>query len=230
MRLIVQGLSVRRGVRLVLDDLTLTVEAGEALVIEGRNGSGKTTLLRTIGGFLPTAAGSISIEGGDGPSLTIGEQCHYVGHLNALKGSLSVRDNLCFWIRYYGETRSQDVSQVADRALERFELEPLADIPTAYLSAGQKRRACLARLNVMERPIWLLDEPTVSLDGMATALLADVINEHTAKGGIVLAATHLPLGLDRTRGFHMEPVIGQVGAMSSGDSELPHDYDDWAAR
>lgn len=198
MKLAVENLALARGGRTILDGLSFTIEAGCALVLTGPNGTGKTTLIRAVAGFLPVASGTIRLDGGTGDAgvaeRPVGEFCHYVGHLNGLKSSLTVTENLAFWARYLaGEARGDRVAN----ALAAFDLEPLADIPAGYLSAGQKRRAGLARLLVADRPLWLLDEPTVSLDARSTGLLAAEIDRHTGNGGLVLAATHLALGLAR---------------------------------
>ena len=139
----------------------------------------------------------IRLEGGDAES-SLGEQCHYVGHLNALKSSLSVEENAAFWCRFLGGRRDG-----LEAALAAFGLAALRDIPAAYLSAGQKRRLGLARLLLAERPIWLLDEPTVSLDTAGQAALASAVEGHLAKGGLAIAATHVPLGLSKARELHL---------------------------
>ncbi|MDX2308033.1 MAG: heme ABC exporter ATP-binding protein CcmA [Hyphomicrobium sp.] len=202
MLLSLRNVAVDRGERRVIDDLSLDVSSGEAVVLRGPNGAGKTTLIRAIAGLLRPAAGTIELTddvaadaGRAEEPETVSERCHYVGHQNAIAASLTVRENLAFWANYLG---ASDAGAL-DKALTGFDLEPLADVPAAYLSAGQKRRAALARLAVAERPLWLLDEPTVSLDAASTARLAAVIDGHTAKGGIVVAATHLPLGLRSER-------------------------------
>lgn len=194
MLLAIENLVVERGARRVVDGLSFTVAAGEALVLVGPNGAGKTTVIRTVAGLIRPVSGSITLTGGD-PERDLAAEAHYVGHLNALKPSLTVEENLRFWADYLGPGSPASV----DEALAAFALEPLAMIPAGYLSAGQKRRACLARLVATPRPIWLLDEPTVSLDAASVALLAGRIAAHVAAGGLVLAATHIPLGLASER-------------------------------
>lgn len=194
MRLVIDNLVVDRGARRVVNDLSFAVDAGEALVLVGPNGAGKTTVIRTLAGLLRAVAGTIRLDGGD-PEKELPAQAHYVGHLNALKPSLTVEENLRFWAAYLGAGSPAHIEE----ALAAFDLEPLATIPTGYLSAGQKRRACLARLVATPRRLWLLDEPTVSLDAASVALLAERIAAHTAAGGLVLAATHIPLGLASER-------------------------------
>lgn len=196
MRLLVENLVVERGARRILDGVSFTMGAGEALVLVGPNGSGKTTLIRTVAGLIGAAAGLIRLDDGDS-ERDVAQQAHYIGHLNALKPSLSVEENLRFWAEYLAGAPASRAA--VDDALAAFDLEPLAMIPAGYLSAGQKRRACLARLVVTPRPLWLLDEPTVSLDAASVQLLARQVARHAAAGGLVLAATHIPLGLAAER-------------------------------
>jgi heme exporter protein A len=153
-------------------------------------------VIRTVAGLIGAAGGTITLEGGDAEQ-EIAAQAHYIGHLNALKPSLTVEENLRFWAAYLGGG-AVDAAAI-DAALAAFDLEPLAMIPAGYLSAGQKRRACLARLVAVKRPLWLLDEPTVSLDTASVKLLAECVGQHLAGGGLVLAATHIPLGLASER-------------------------------
>src|SRR6185312_205291 len=157
MQLRAENLSCVRGGREVFTGLSFAVAGGEALVVTGRNGAGKSSLLRTIVGLVRLAAGKIVLDQGQADA-TIAEQAHYLGHLDAIKPSLSVGENLIFWASYLG--RGGDVTA----ALEAVDLAPLADLPAAYLSAGQKRRLAIARLVAVKRPVWLLDEPTSALD------------------------------------------------------------------
>jgi heme exporter protein A len=180
-------LSCQRGGRIVFERQSFALVPGEALLVSGPNGAGKTSLLRQIAGLLPLAAGRVSIEGA-GPEAEGPELCHYVGHLNALKASLSVRENLAFWAAYLGENHTS-----LDRALAAFGLEPLADLPAGLLSAGQKRKLALSRLLAAPRPIWLLDEPQVSLDAASVKRLDAAIEDHLGQGGIALVASHTPL-------------------------------------
>ena len=197
MKLIAEGLTSIRGGRTLFAELSFAVGGGEALLLLGPNGAGKTTLIRTVAGLLGPAAGSVRIDGGDA-ERSVGEQCHYVGHLNALKSSLTVEENATFWCRFLGGRRLG-----IDAALAAFGLAALRDMPSAYLSAGQKRRLGLARVLLAERPIWLLDEPTVSLDRAAQAALARAVEGHLARGGLVIAATHVALGLSNARELHL---------------------------
>jgi heme exporter protein A len=194
MRLIGANVTIERGGRRLFSDLSFAVAAGEALVVTGRNGAGKSSLLRAIAGLLPIAAGEMRLEGGE-PEQGLGAQAHYLGHADALKGSLTARENLDFWAAMLrAETAPQATG--AGAALERLGLAHVIDFPVAILSAGQKRRVALARLLVARRPLWLLDEPTSALDAAAQARLAEIMAAHLVGGGMIVAATHAPLGLD----------------------------------
>ncbi len=186
MRLTATGLSASRGGRPVFADLSFSLGAGELLAVTGPNGAGKSTLLRLIAGLLTPAAGTVVLEGAD--DAGIGTHSHYLGHLDALKPGLTVRQNLDFWRRLWG---GGDV----DRALQAVGLEPLGDLHAAVLSAGQRRRVALARLLVARRPLWLLDEPATALDAAAEAGLGRLIADHLASGGMAIAATHRDLPL-----------------------------------
>ena len=212
MHLITENLSIERGGRTIIDGLSFAVADGEALVLTGPNGAGKTTLIRAVAGFLAPLSGSVRLDGGmaDTP---IAEQCHYVGHRDGVKGSLSVAENARFWGSYLGGVGA------IDGVLERVGLAALAGVPAAYLSAGQRRRLGLARLLLAQRPLWLLDEPTVSLDASGVAMLAGLVAEHLAAGGLVLAATHIPLGLARARELRLGVRLGGGLASSLAGEE-----------
>lgn len=192
-----ENLSIERGGRLVLDGVSFGVRSGEALIVTGPNGSGKTTLLRSIAGFLLPVGGRFELDGSN-PERDLAQHCHYAGHLDAVKARLTVAENLGFWSSYLGG----GPENVA-RAMAALALSDLAEISAAYLSAGQRRRLGLARLLVAERPIWLLDEPTVSLDRESTAAFAALVEQHRAGGGLVIAATHVELGLGNTRSLRL---------------------------
>jgi len=187
------GLRCVRGEREVFSGLDVTAESGQAVAITGPNGAGKTSLLRLLAGLLAMAGGSIGLEGGD-PELTLPEQAHYLGHRDALKPALSVSENLSFWREYLGgAARTSDAN--AAQALAAVGLDHVAHLPAAYLSAGQRRRLSIARLLAVKRPVWLLDEPTSALDVAGQSAFAAIMTGHLVAGGIILAATHTPLGI-----------------------------------
>jgi heme exporter protein A len=175
----------------VFSGLDVMAEAGRAVAVTGPNGAGKTSLLRLLAGLLAMAGGSVSLEGGD-PELTLPEQAHYLGHRDALKPALSVSENLSFWREFLGGAAR---SSAADTALATVGLDHVAHLPAAYLSAGQRRRLSIARLLAVKRPVWLLDEPTSALDVSGQSAFAAIMTEHLKGGGIILAATHTPLGI-----------------------------------
>ena len=181
-----------------------TVGSGEALAITGRNGAGKSSLLRTIVGLVRVAHGTLTLDGGD-PELSIAEQAHYLGHQDALKPSLSVGENLRFWTGFLGHKTAE-----TDTALAAVGLEPLTDLPAAYLSAGQRRRLSIARLLAVKRPLWLLDEPMSTLDAATQERLAGLMRAHLADGGLILAATHGPLGIAATRELRLDDFTGSL--------------------
>jgi heme exporter protein A len=193
MRLSGTDLGCVRGGRQVFAGLAFSVDAGEALLVTGRNGAGKSSLLRMVAGLLRIAAGRMELTAGD-PELSIGEQAHYLGHQDALKPSLSVSENLEFWTSYLGGGGIE-----ADAALLEVGLDALAGLPAAYLSAGQRRRLAMARLRTVARPIWLLDEPTSALDRAGQERLAELMRAHLAAGGLIVAATHGAIGVERAR-------------------------------
>ena len=189
MRLSASDLACRRGGREVFAGISFSIGSGDGLAIRGRNGAGKSSLLRMVAGLLRVTDGRLALEGGD-PELTVGEQAHYLGHQDALKPSLSVAENLRFWSGFLGAS-AVDIGE----PLAAVGLDALADLPAAYLSAGQRRRLSIARLVTVKRPIWLLDEPTSTLDAAAQQRLGELMRAHLSGGGLILAATHGALGL-----------------------------------
>lgn len=199
MSLAVDGLSVSRSGRTVLTSLSFRLLSGQALEVRGPNGAGKSTLLRALAGLLPKDSGAVWLEGGRegaGPA----EQAHYFGHADGLKSALSAGENLAFAAGLLG-----GVADTAKAALGGLGLSHVADLPVAYLSAGQRRRVALARLLVAPRPLWLLDEPTAALDAAAQATLAGLMTQHLGAGGLIVAATHAPLELPGAATLRLEP-------------------------
>ena len=209
MRLSATDLACRRGGREVFAGVSFSIAGGESLTIRGRNGAGKSSLLRMTVGLVRVAGGRLALEGGD-PELTIGEQAHYLGHLDALKPSLSVVENLRFWSDFLGAA-AVDLGE----PLRAVGLDALADLPAAYLSAGQRRRLSIARLLAVKRPLWLLDEPTSTLDAAAQTRLGEIMQSHLAGGGIILAATHGPLQLDGARELNLDSVSAPTAVMEA---------------
>jgi heme exporter protein A len=192
MRLRAWDLTIERGGRRVISDLSFEACAGVALIVTGPNGAGKTSLLRALAGFLPIEGGGFALDGGDS-ERTVGEQAHYLGHAEGVKGALTAGENLAFAAAMLGG----DSSRTAQLdALEALGLRHVIDFPARLLSAGQRRRVALARLLVAKRPLWLLDEPATALDAAAQVALAAIMRAHLEGGGILVAAVHAPLGLD----------------------------------
>jgi len=186
-----ENLACARGDRTLFDCLNFRVSAGQALAVEGANGAGKTSLLRLIAGFLTPAAGRILVKAAAGESDDAeerGKSIGWLGHQDGLKPQLSVREQLDFFANLYGHKADSAV-------LEQVGLARQADLPCRYLSAGQKRRLSLARLLASKRPLWLLDEPFAALDASGQRLIAHLMARHCGEGGIIVAATHEPLGL-----------------------------------
>ncbi|PZF77168.1 heme ABC exporter ATP-binding protein CcmA [Aestuariivirga litoralis] len=186
MELSAQDLTCERGGRIVFRSVSLSLKPGQLMQLTGPNGSGKSSLLRLIAGLNESQTGSVTLAGGS-EDLSIGQQAHYVAHQEPVKGALSVFENLAFWRDFLG---GGDV----DEALEAFNLSRLSSYPAGLLSAGQKRRLALARLVLVPRVLWLLDEPTVGLDTASLARLVGVMAAQLDQGGMIIAATHVPLG------------------------------------
>jgi heme exporter protein A len=199
MQLKADELACTRGGREVFRNLSFSLSAGEAMVATGRNGAGKSSLLRMIAGLVRIAAGRMVLDGGV-PDTPIAEQAHYLGHQDAIKPSLSVRENLRFWAEFLGGRRD------VEPALDAVDLANLADLPAGYLSAGQRRRLSVARLVAVPRAIWLLDEPTSALDAPSQRRLADLMRAHLTSGGMIVAAAHGPIGLERARELKLGPA------------------------
>lgn len=198
--LAVHDLAVARGGARTLEGVGFALHPGEALILRGPNGIGKTTLLRTVTGLQPPAAGRIE---------TAPDSIAYAAHADGLKPTLTAAENLAFWQSVFG-------GPAVAPALSAMDLDHLAHRPARALSAGQKRRLGLARLLVSGRPIWALDEPTVSLDAASVALFAGVMRQHLAQGGAALIATHIDLGLPEARVLDLTPFRADPTAAPQG--------------
>lgn len=203
MEFAVTDLVCARGGLAVLEGVTFTLSPGTALVLRGPNGIGKTTLLRTLSGLQPAVSGQIGLP----PEALV-----YAGHMDGLKAVLTVAENLDFWAKVHGE------GDVAG-ALQAMNLEALSGRVAAHLSAGQKRRLGLARLLVTGRRVWLLDEPTVSLDVASVALFAGVVRSHLAAGGMAVMATHIDLGLSEAAVLDLSGYRARAPLANSGFDE-----------
>jgi heme exporter protein A len=221
MDLFVESLACRRAGRRVFARVSFAVRAGEAALVRGPNGAGKSSLLRVLAGLAPMEAGSVRLG-----EIDLGrerdafqEQVAYSGHLDAVKPQLGVAENLRVWAALHGAGAGK-----VEMALATLGLDGIADFPAAYCSAGQKRRLGLARLLVADRPLWLLDEPTVSLDAAATRTFAGIVRAHLAAGGLAIAATHVPLGLEGGP----EIVMGAAADAGEGAADDPFLAGAWA--
>jgi len=201
MTITVGQVCVARGGVQVLEGLSFAVAPGEAFVLRGPNGVGKTTLLRTIAGLQPPVEGRVEV------AL---DRVVYAGHADGVKSVLTVEENLSFWAYIFGK---KDISQ----ALAAYELESLKDRPAGHLSAGQKRRLGLARLLVTGRGVWVLDEPTVSLDASAVDMFAKAVRAHLSIGGTAILATHIDLGLAEVRVLDLTPFKARPAQLDDFD-------------
>jgi heme exporter protein A len=202
MRFEAEALSARRGEDLLFRDISFALEAGEALIVTGPNGSGKSTLLRVLAGLLPQESGTVRYVD-DGEERAAREACHYLGHRNAMKRELTVEENLAFWAAFMtkeGARSGLDIEEAADAV----GLWGLTHLPFGYLSAGQQRRMAMAKLLIAHRPVWILDEPTAALDVKADAMFAKLCQAHLAQGGLLIAATHQPLGIENVKSMVMK--------------------------
>jgi heme exporter protein A len=207
MRLVAEGLSATRGEDLIFRDIAFEIAGGEALVVKGPNGSGKSTLLRVLAGLLPARSGSTKLLAAPHPVERLGEAAHYLGHRNAMKRELTVEENLSFWKTFLGDMIG-GAGVPVEEAVEAVGLGGIAHLPFGYLSAGQQRRMAMAKLLVAWRPVWILDEPTAALDAAAEDMFAGLVTAHLARGGIAIAATHQPLGLEGVQELTMTGFAG----------------------
>ncbi|MEM7498531.1 MAG: heme ABC exporter ATP-binding protein CcmA [Pseudomonadota bacterium] len=214
MELVVEELVCRRGGRAVFGPLSFAVRAGRALWVRGPNGAGKSSLLRLLAGLgRAESGGAVLVAAGD--TLRLGdsgwqERVAFAGHLDAVKPALGVAENLALWQGLSGSDGG-----AVDAVLTRFGLDRIARRPAAECSAGQKRRLGLARLLLANRPLWLLDEPTVSLDIDATALVADLVRAHCAAGGIAVLTSHTDLGLPEAEKLNLSAAMSGRSALEN---------------
>ena len=202
MAISVKSLSVYRGGINLLEGLNIELNSGQAGILHGPNGVGKTTLLRALAGLQPIEAGKIE--------YSIDDVC-YSGHADGVKPTLTVRENLEFWADIFG---NHSISEAA----EQFMISDFLDLKVGTLSAGQKRRVGLSRLGLTGRSIWLLDEPTVSLDQTSVSIFENIIKDHLLKNGCALIATHIDLGLeDSAKIIDLSKYQPQLGKLSRSD-------------
>jgi heme exporter protein A len=214
MRLSAADLDCHRGGREVFAGIGFHLAAGQALAVTGRNGAGKSSLLRLVAGFIRPAGGRLWFEGGNS-ELSIAEQAHYLGHQDAVKPSLSVAENLRFWVAFFDGGAVK-----VENALESVGLGGIAALPAAYLSAGQRRRLSIARLLAVKRPIWLLDEPASTLDAAGKDGLTGFMQSHLGDGGLILAATHGALGLSATQELSLDQSVYADSAQAHQAAEV----------
>ena len=209
MRLLVENLQLIRNERRLFAGLNFALYSGDALVLSGANGAGKSSLLRALPGLLPLSHGKISFQlssTAETPvEASLAENCHFLGMTDGLKPALTAGENLMFWGRMLAAGSSAQTI-AAKIALARLNLATLEHTPVAYLSAGQRRRVALARLLSVERPVWLLDEPTNALDSASQTLFRDVCMSHLDTGGMIIAASHLDLALPKARTLSLDPT------------------------
>jgi heme exporter protein A len=195
-----ESLTAIRGERLVFQDVSFALRAGDALILAGRNGAGKSTLLRLLAGLARPAAGRLLWHETDAlADLTEhAGRVALLGHQDALKPGLTARENLAFAARLAGRP--------IDAALGHLDLLELAELPARMLSAGQKRRLALVRISLSRAPLWLLDEPTTALDDPAIERFASLLDRHRQNGGMVIASTHAPLPLPGAATLRLGPA------------------------
>lgn len=207
-RLQITGLALQRGFRRLVSDFDLTCEPGDIIALQGPNGSGKTTLLRALAGFHTAAAGHITLSRPEGVEIEEpGEVLSFLGHQDPIKAGEKLIDQLRFWADLSGASRDRVAETLAHVGLTK-----QADLQGGVLSAGQRKRAALARLLLENRAIWLLDEPASPLDQEGRALLGALLDQHAQQGGIVLAAVHDPLPVVSARILTLGVVESGVAA------------------
>jgi len=208
MLLTAENLAVRRGEDLIFMNVSFKLSSGQAMLLTGPNGSGKSTLLRVIAGLLRPEEGHVTLAGEElETDVRASEASHYLGHRNAMKQDLSVFENLNFWKKFLGDFDGGSSLDI-EEAAEAVGLASITHLPFGYLSAGQQRRFAMAKLLVAWRPIWILDEPTAALDASADLMFTGLVKAHLAKGGMTVAATHQPLGLENAQELRMTGFAG----------------------
>lgn len=193
--LVGENLAVFRGERLVFREISLTLREGGALILTGPNGSGKSTLMRLLAGLARLEAGRLLWNGEDALAdmAEHGRRVAYLGHQDAVKPGLTVTENLRFAASVSGGSVAEALAAVG--------LSHLADLPARMLSAGQKRRLAISRLALSTARLWLLDEPTLGLDHASIDRFGEMLKRFRAGGGMIVAATHVPLPLDDAAGL-----------------------------
>jgi len=208
LRLIARNIALKKGYKLLVSNINLTANSGEAISLTGANGVGKTTFLRCLAGFMSPHRGSIRLVENDSQledDTIAANYSHYLGHAEALNPARRVDQELRFHCHYLGGTES-----ARHEAIARLRLGPLLDLETRMLSAGQRKRVSLARLLMAPRPIWLLDEVLSPLDSAHRALMSDIMQAHLSGGGIMICAVHDPLPF-ATRALHLtRPTLEEM--------------------
>lgn len=201
----VQDLAARRGDTDLFAGLNFALEPGAALLVRGPNGSGKTTLLRVLAGTTLAAAGQVRWRGLPVHPFdpVLRESALFIGHAPALKDDLTAEENLLALTGLHGAIVERAALLAA---LERWSLARQKSLPARVLSQGQRRRTSLARLQLVARPLWLLDEPVAALDQAGTATLGGILDGHLAQGGLAVIATHqdLPISAGVSRSLWLE--------------------------
>lgn len=207
MQLIGKNISAERGGEIVFSAVNFLLGENQMLTISGPNGAGKSTLLRIIAGLLPPFYGSVQFFDGS-HFFKVPPYAHYLGEQNAMKPFLSVGDNLKFWVTFYQPSKrlSPSIKSLIEGALTKIGLAHSIDLPFGVLSSGQKRRIALCRLLLHHQPLWILDEPTTGLDTEACAIFAQIMQDHLDRKGMIIAATHLPLGVHSTHNIVLNPL------------------------
>ncbi len=214
-----------RGERPVFRAVSFALTPGGALTLRGPNGSGKSSLLRILAGFLKPAGGMVAWNGEDMREAPEAHRarCHYVGHLEAVKPTLTVAEHLAFWAAAKG------FAKPADNILSPLDLEDLADVPGRFLSAGQKRRLTLTRLLATPAELWLLDEPSITLDDRSAARLEKVLADHRTGGGMAIIATHAEIALPNAQTIDMagHGIAADALAGAAAQATGEPDYGEW---